>query len=195
MPIWNRKYERMSRGETEQLQLERLQATINRVYRNVPFYHRKLQQLNIAPEDVQTLADVKKLPLTTKNDLRDGYPYEMFAVPLREPDGLARPVAQEIQLGATNLAAAGRHDIQHVGRMERELPLDALVRDDPPDNEALVDASTLTGDHRAGEDLCPGLVAFLDAAMHVHRITHFEMGDLFLQTLTFDSIQQLSFHE
>jgi len=84
MPIWNRKYERMSRGETEQLQLERLQATINRVYRNVPFYHRKLQQLNIAPEDVQTLADVKKLPLTTKNDLRDGYPYEMFAVPLRE---------------------------------------------------------------------------------------------------------------
>ncbi len=84
MPIWNRTYEKMDRSEMEQLQLERLQATVNRVYRNVPFYHRKFQQLNIAPEDVQSLDDLKKLPFTTKEDLRDGYPYEMFAVPLRE---------------------------------------------------------------------------------------------------------------
>lgn len=84
MPIWNRKYEIMGRGEMEQLQLERLQTTVNRVYRNVPFYHRRLHQLNVAPEDVQTLKDITKLPFTTKNDLRDGYPYEMFAVPLRE---------------------------------------------------------------------------------------------------------------
>lgn len=68
----------------EQLQLERLQTTVNRVYRNVPFYHRRFAQLNVAPEDVQSLKDIKKLPFTTKNDLRDGYPYEMFAVPLRE---------------------------------------------------------------------------------------------------------------
>ena len=74
----------MARSEIEQLQLERLQATVNRAYRNVPLYHRKFQQLNVAPEDVQTLADVVKLPFTTKEDLRDGYPYEMFAVPLRE---------------------------------------------------------------------------------------------------------------
>jgi phenylacetate-CoA ligase len=84
MPIWNAKAEKMARRELEQLQLERLQATVNRVYRNVPFYHRKFEQLNIAPEDVQSLQDVAKLPFTTKNDLRDGYPYEMFAVPLRE---------------------------------------------------------------------------------------------------------------
>lgn len=84
MPIWNRKIERMDRSELEQLQLERLQAVVNRVYRDVPFYHRKFDQMNVAPEDVQSLADISKLPLTTKDDLRDGYPYEMFAVPLRE---------------------------------------------------------------------------------------------------------------
>lgn len=84
MPIWNREFERMDSAQTEQLQLERLQTTVNRAYRNVPFYHRKFESLNIAPEDVQSLADVAKLPLTTKDDLRDGYPYQMFAVPMRE---------------------------------------------------------------------------------------------------------------
>jgi len=84
MPIWNRKYETMNRTEMEQLQLELLQTTVNRAYRNVPFYHRKFEQLNVAPEDVQSLKDISKLPFTTKDDLRDGYPYEMFAVPLRE---------------------------------------------------------------------------------------------------------------
>ena len=60
MPIWNRKFERMERAEIEQLQLERLQTTVNRVYRNVPFYHRRFTQLGMAPEDVQTLADVSQ---------------------------------------------------------------------------------------------------------------------------------------
>ena len=84
MPIWNRNAEKMDRDELRQLQLERLQTTVNRVYRNVPFYRRKFEQLNIVPEDVMSLGDVGKLPLTTKDDLRDGYPYEMFAVPMRE---------------------------------------------------------------------------------------------------------------
>lgn len=84
MPIWNRKHETMERPEMEQLQLELLQTTVNRAYRNVPFYHRKFEQLNLAPEDVLSLKDIRKLPFTTKDDLRDGYPYEMFAVPLRE---------------------------------------------------------------------------------------------------------------
>jgi len=84
MPIWNRKTERMDRADMDQLQLERLQAMVNRAYRDVPFYHRKFEQLNVAPEDVQSLGDIVKLPFTTKDDLRDGYPYEMFAVPLRE---------------------------------------------------------------------------------------------------------------
>jgi len=110
MPIWNRKDERMERSEVEQLQLERLQATVNRVYRNVPFYHRKFGQLNIAPEDIQSLADVAKLPFTTKDDLRDGYPYEMFAVPLREIVRIhssSSSTAKPIVVGYT------RNDIKH----------------------------------------------------------------------------------
>lgn len=84
MPIWNKKAETMPRDELEQVQLERLQAVVNRVYRNVRFYRRKFDQLGITPEDIRDLADIKRLPLTTKDDLRDSYPYEMFAVGLRE---------------------------------------------------------------------------------------------------------------
>jgi len=83
MPIWNKTAETISRAELEQVQLERLQAVVNRVYRNVRFYRRKFDQLGIAPEDVFELSDIRKLPLTTKGDLRDSYPYEMFAVALR----------------------------------------------------------------------------------------------------------------
>ena len=84
MPIWNRRCETMSREEMEQLQLERLQLTVNRAYRNVRFYHRRFERLGIEPEDVGSLDDLKRLPFTTKEDLCDAYPYEMFSVPLRE---------------------------------------------------------------------------------------------------------------
>jgi phenylacetate-CoA ligase len=84
MPIWNKRCETMSRSDMEQLQLERLQTTVNRAYRNVRFYHRLFSQAGIEPEDVQSLKDIERLPFTTKEDLRDAYPYEMFSVPLRE---------------------------------------------------------------------------------------------------------------
>jgi phenylacetate-CoA ligase len=128
MPIWNAKHERMARSETEQLQLERLQATVNRAYRNVPFYHRKFQQLNVAPEDVQSLADVVKLPLTTKDDLRDGYPYEMFAVPLREI------VRIHSSSGATSkpvVVGYTRNDLKHWAELvARVLSAAGVTKDD-----------------------------------------------------------------
>jgi phenylacetate-CoA ligase len=74
----------MPREELEQLQLERLQATLNRVYKNVTCYRSKFNELGIVPEDITSLADLSKLPFTTKEDLRVNYPYGMFAVPLRE---------------------------------------------------------------------------------------------------------------
>ena len=101
----------------------------------------------------------------------------------------ARSLPEEVQLGPPDLAAAGRHDIEHVGRMERELPLDALVAHDPPDGEALIDAAAFAGDDRAGENLRAGLVAFLDPAMDVHRIAHLEVRDLLLQTLALNTVQ------
>jgi len=82
--IWDPQHETMLREELEQLQLERLQATLNRVYKNVTCYRNKFNELGIVPEDVSSLADLAKLPFTTKEDLRLNYPYGMFAVPLRE---------------------------------------------------------------------------------------------------------------
>ena len=82
--IWNPERETMPRRELEQLQLERLQATNSRVYRNVQFYRHSFDAHDIAPEDFETLDDLQKLPFTTKDDLRRAYPYDMFALPLRE---------------------------------------------------------------------------------------------------------------
>jgi phenylacetate-CoA ligase len=79
--IWDSRYECMPREELEQLQLERLQATLNRVYKNVSCYRNKFNELGIVPEDVASLSDLSKLPFTTKEDLRLNYPYGMFAVP------------------------------------------------------------------------------------------------------------------
>jgi phenylacetate-CoA ligase len=82
--IWNRKYETMERDQMDQVQLERLQATLNRVERNVAFYRRVLGSRGLGPGSIQRLADLGRLPFTTKDDLRRSYPYDLFAVPLRD---------------------------------------------------------------------------------------------------------------
>ena len=84
MKIWDPLYECMPREDLEQLQLERLQATVNRVYKSVTCYKKKFDEAGIVPEDIRSLDDLEKLPFTTKEDLRLNYPYGMFAVPLRE---------------------------------------------------------------------------------------------------------------
>lgn len=76
--------ERMSREEIEALQLERLQWTVRHAYENVPLYREKFDEAGVKPEDIQTLADVQKLPFTTKEDLRKTYPFGMFAVPMED---------------------------------------------------------------------------------------------------------------
>ena len=81
---WEAVNECMNREDLEQLQLERLQSTLSRVYMNVPFYKKKFDELGIDPDDFRSLDDLRKLPFTTKDDLRNSYPYGMFAVPLRE---------------------------------------------------------------------------------------------------------------
>ena len=82
--IWDPVHECMAREDLEQLQLERLQATINRVYKNVTFYRRKFHDLGIIPENVRSLGDLTRLPFTIRDDMQLNYPYGMFAVPLRE---------------------------------------------------------------------------------------------------------------
>ena len=80
--IWDRRNECLSREEVEQLQLERLQSTLNRVYRNVAFYKKRFDRMKIVPDEIQTTRDLGQFPLTAKEDLRESYPYGMFALPL-----------------------------------------------------------------------------------------------------------------
>lgn len=82
--IWNPKFETMPRGELEQLQLERLKALLARVYEKVPFYRHALQEKGITPDSVKSLADLSRLPFTTKQDFRDNYPFGLLAVPMEQ---------------------------------------------------------------------------------------------------------------
>ncbi|WP_132873923.1 phenylacetate--CoA ligase family protein [Seleniivibrio woodruffii] len=84
MKFWQKDEETMPVAEREVFQLERLQTTVNRAYRKVDFYRKKFDELNIKPDIIGDLSDISKLPFTTKQDLRDNYPYGMFAVPLRD---------------------------------------------------------------------------------------------------------------
>jgi phenylacetate-CoA ligase len=84
MEIWNRHFECMDRTGLMQVQNERLRETVERVYFNVPYYRSKMQEAGLGPESVQTISDLSKLPFTTKQDLRDNYPFSLFAVPMSE---------------------------------------------------------------------------------------------------------------
>ncbi len=78
--IWS-KEETLSRQEIEKIQLERLQETVSRVYDKVPAYRAKMDEKGVKPQDIKTLKDLAKLPFVTKQDMRDTYPFGLFAVP------------------------------------------------------------------------------------------------------------------
>ena len=82
-PYFNPEIETMPRQQLEQLQLERLKATVAHAM-NSPFYQEKFKELGITPDDIQTLDDVKRLPFTTKEDLREHYPFGLASVPLKD---------------------------------------------------------------------------------------------------------------
>ena len=82
--IWNPNKECMSRDEMSALQVKRLHKIVEYVYHNVPFYRNKLQEMDIRPDDIQTIEDIRKLPFTTKKDLRDNYPFGLQAAPQSE---------------------------------------------------------------------------------------------------------------
>jgi phenylacetate-CoA ligase len=81
---WNKTYECMPREELDRLKLDRLKKTVNHVYQNVPFYRTRMQQAGVQPGDIRSLADLTLLPFTTKQDLRETYPFGLFAVPQSE---------------------------------------------------------------------------------------------------------------
>ncbi|MDR0405917.1 MAG: phenylacetate--CoA ligase [Clostridiales bacterium] len=82
--MWNREVETMRRRDMDALQLERLQRTVKRVYDTVPFYRARLDGAGITPDGVKSLNDLRRIPFTVKDDLRDHYPFGLFAAPMRE---------------------------------------------------------------------------------------------------------------
>ena len=84
MKYWQPKYETMGHEELKELQLTRLKKTVAAAYNNVPFYACKFKEAGITPDDIRTLDDVRRLPFTRKTDLRDNYPFGLFAVPKSE---------------------------------------------------------------------------------------------------------------
>ncbi|MDT8273985.1 MAG: phenylacetate--CoA ligase, partial [Desulfomonilia bacterium] len=80
--IYNEEFETLPREALEALQFKRLRQVVERVYHTVGFYRRKFDEAGITPEDIRSLDDLSRLPFTTKQDLRDNYPYGLFAVPM-----------------------------------------------------------------------------------------------------------------
>jgi phenylacetate-CoA ligase len=107
--IWNKQYECMEREELLKLQGERLKSMVKRVYDTVPFYRKKLAEMGIEPGDITTIDDLKKLPFTTKQDLRDNYPFGLFTVPQTD---IVRLHASSGTTGKSTVVGYTHNDIQ-----------------------------------------------------------------------------------
>ena len=106
--IWS-KEETFSREKIEQIQLERLKETVNRVYEKVPYYRAKMDAVGIKPQDIQSLSDLQKLPFVTKQDMRDTYPFGLFAV---EKDKLVRIHASSGTTGKPTVVGYTKNDLE-----------------------------------------------------------------------------------
>ena len=107
--IWNKHKECMSRDEMHNLQSKRLQKLVALVYRNVPFYREKMQAMDLSPADIETIEDIVKLPFTTKQDLRDNYPYGLQAA---APSEIVRVHASSGTTGNPTIVGYTRRDLE-----------------------------------------------------------------------------------
>jgi phenylacetate-CoA ligase len=108
MDIWNSHFECMDRAGIRQVQSERLRATVERVYFNVPYFRNRMQEAGLGPENIHSIDDLSRLPFTTKQDLRDNYPFGLFAVPMSE---IVRIHASSGTTGKPTVVGYSRSDI------------------------------------------------------------------------------------
>lgn len=109
MTIWNERQERMSADERHHQQSERLRAQVQRVYDHVPPYRAKMDALGVQPGDIRSIDDLQKLPFTTKDDLRENYPFGLFAAPKRD---IVRVHASSGTTGRATVVGYTRADIE-----------------------------------------------------------------------------------
>ncbi len=125
---WEESKECISREDLEQLQLERLQSTLYRVATHVPFYRSKFKEMQIDPDGFRSLEELRNLPFTTKDDLRDNYPYGLFAVPLRE---IVRVHSSSGTTGMATVVGYTKNDIKNwADLVARVLTAAGLTKDD-----------------------------------------------------------------
>jgi phenylacetate-CoA ligase len=126
--IWNEEYETLSREKLETLQLKRLQDLVERVYFRVKPYREMMDEAGVKPEDVKTLADINKLPFTTKDFLRDNYPFGLFTIPL---DQVVRVHASSGTTGKPTVVGYTKRDIETWAEvMARSLACGGVQRGD-----------------------------------------------------------------
>lgn len=126
--IWNESRECMSRDELNTLQSARLVKTVDRVYHNVEFYRKKMQSLGLEPGDIKGIEDLEKLPFTTKSDLRDTYPFGLFAAPRSE---IVRVHASSGTTGKATVVGYTRKDLSIWSEcVARALTMAGVTRDD-----------------------------------------------------------------
>ncbi|MEC9492764.1 phenylacetate--CoA ligase family protein [Flexistipes sp.] len=108
--IWNNEFETLPPEALEALQLKRLKNIVEKVYATVPFYRKRFNEYGITPDDIKSLSDLQKLPFTTKQDLRDNYPFGMFAVPKEQ---VVRIHASSGTTGKPTVVGYTKRDIEH----------------------------------------------------------------------------------
>ena len=112
--IWNPTMETMPREQLRKLQDQRLRDVVRRVYGNVPFYRRKMQEMNLTPQDIRGVCDIGLLPFTEKQDLRDHYPFGLFAEPM---ENIVRLHASSGTTGKPTVVAYTKRDIDLWGKI------------------------------------------------------------------------------
>lgn len=112
--IFDVELETMPREELEALQLKRLQSLVSRVYHNVRFYRRKFDEVGITPSDIKSLKDLSRLPFTMKQDMRDHYPFGLFAVP---KDNVVRIHASSGTTGKSTVVGYTKRDVKNWARL------------------------------------------------------------------------------
>lgn len=108
--MWNRRLESLDRESIKKIQLERLKLTVRRLYENVPFYRSAFKSRGVSPDDIRSLDDLKRLPMVSKHDLRENYPFGLLAVPREE---CVRVHASSGTTGKPTLVLYTREDLQN----------------------------------------------------------------------------------
>ncbi|MGA1867156.1 MAG: phenylacetate--CoA ligase family protein [bacterium] len=128
MMIWNKQYETMPQDKLQKLQDERLKTLVEKIYTKVPFYRRKMDDAGVKPSDINHISDIEKLPFTTKDEMREVYPFGLLAV---DPSEIVEVHTSSGTTGKPVVDAYTINDIEIWGEvMARTLSMGGTTKED-----------------------------------------------------------------